>query len=148
MPEGKKVYAVTESDYDYYDIIAIFSTDEMRRKFLARLLPNHGYEEEEWNVDEYSGKPLPFQVNLRRNGRGKSTIKFWPYRDGNHFVMFTTGAGYTVKGGQARERRELYLECHVMAKDANEALEVANKKRLQIIADGKWQAGYDSRKEG
>ena len=105
-----KVFVVAPGEYSDYHIKAIFSTRELASEFIAeynRLVTDKwtkidGFPIEEWDVDEYTARPLGcWQVDIEENGAVRR--KGWDLEHDPHAPptvhdgYMTSGAGFVPR---------------------------------------------------
>ena len=138
----KKIYAVNSGSYSDYRVVALFSTPELAREFMAAV-PDSDYNEiEEFELD-------PNTADLIR--RGYSIWKVHMLRDGgiecvtrnNPEIYEVTNVGHRIWN---RTQAPAYvgkgipdiLTSMVWAKSETQAVKIVNEHRAQMIANGEW----------
>jgi hypothetical protein len=145
----EKAWMVTRGRYSDYGMIAVF-TDEASAKAYAEMLVANG------GVSDYDGAeveevPLnpsipvlpagcnPYCVRMERNGDSLARVDdygFWANADWGdrrcHWMK--RGRGGAVIGKIA------VWQFSVTARDEEHAVKIANERRVQLIANGKWES--------
>lgn len=138
----KKIYAVNSGCYSDYRVVALFSTPELAREFMAAV-PDGDYNQlEEFELN-------PNTADLIR--RGYSIWSVHMLRDGdtervtrnNPEVYEVTNVGHRI---WRRTRAPAYagkgipdiLTSTVWAKSETQAVKIVNEHRVQMIASGEW----------
>ena len=126
-----KVWAVEEGEYSDYHIIGVFSTKE-NAQIVADLFSGSVVE---WPVD-------PGITELRA---GLKRFRVFMYRDGSAEVESLQRTSYAFKvTGESeqnqviRSMRQSWIVPIIWAKDEKHAVKIANERRIQLIANGKW----------
>jgi hypothetical protein len=128
----KKVWIVTCGEYSEYGISAVFSTEENARLFIEAVAPSHydqGYRVEEYELD---GAPetrrglKPFAVYMNQEGYVIKCV--------HSSAPDAPDSPEFKKHGFVAGRFDL----SVWARDEKHAIEVANDKRRQYIAEHGW----------
>lgn len=136
------IYAVTSGEYSDYRIVALFSTPELAREFMAAV-PDYDYNK----IKEFELNPNT--ADLIR--RGYSVWSVHMLRDGTTERVSRQDVGtYEVSniGHRIWRRTEApaykgkgipdILTSMVWAKSEEGAVKIVNEHRAQMIANGQW----------
>lgn len=138
----KKIYAVNSGTYSEYRVVALFSTPELAREFMAAV-PDSDYNEiEEFELD-------PNTADLIRRGYSIWTVHM--LRDGGtEHVTRNNPEIYKVINVGHRIWRRTQVQAYmgkgipdilismVWAKNKTQAVKIVNEHRAQMIASGEW----------
>ena len=126
---SNKIYIVTEGCYDEYRVVAAFTSEEKARKYM---------DEFDFDLEEVELDPAP----LIQEG----DYKFY------HFIMYKYGAVHGIDVSvfkkkifqEEKIKLDVFaglacLQCGIKALTKDRALEIANVKRLELIASGEWK---------
>jgi len=123
-----KVYIVTVGSYSEYHIEAIFSTEELADGYVDRWGKHYGASVEEWDLDAIDPFEHPdldrYEVRMLRNGDTE-----WVHQEAGGREEDWIGAYW---GG------EQFLTVHCWARDGEHAVKIANERRAQAIAEGRF----------
>jgi hypothetical protein len=145
MPIQSKLYAVSTGCYSDYTVRAIFSNREKAQAFIDAV-PYNDYND----IEEYDLDP-PTVARLKR---GESVWVVWMLRDSTAEKVWRTKIElYNVTDPPShrlweRSKAPAYkgkgvqdcLVSTVWAKTEKQAVKVANEHRVQMIANGEWNA--------
>lgn len=140
----KVIYAVSSGSYSDYHICGVFSTKEKAEAFMAAVEDSDYNEIEEYELD-------PSAAELLR--RGYSVWRVLMLKDGavekakaTGNDRYDIGVAGTCKVWQ-RSKAPAYrgtgtpdvLDVHCWARTERQAVKMANEKRVEMIATGKWK---------
>ena len=126
------IYVVTAGEYSDYHIVAVFDNEPMATAFLSEYGRDATLEEYEANAgyDPIRQGRKRYSFHMYRNG-DTGPLLWECFADETYDTEFhlTPRIGRLV--GYA-------LHCAVWAKDRQHAAKIANERRAQLIASGKW----------
>lgn len=124
-------FMVTKGDYSDYHVIAVFTTREGAEAFLA-WYPNGTARIEDVPLDEQVQYPqgmLAYRVFFDVHGNSEAfQVDPDTVADDDSYPDFNG-------------REKMYTHC--WATDDRHAIKIANERRVQLIALGKWMPNYD-----
>jgi hypothetical protein len=135
------IHLILEGDDDGgYSIITAFSDKSMAYQFVAMTSDKQG------QYGCYRTESIQLDIYLEALNSDKKLYLIRMYRDGRHgiewrYTLSQDKADRYVKEGlnlQHPTLDEFYLWGYVYARDPQQAIEIANKKREQLIADRCW----------
>ena len=127
-----KVYVVTSGDYSDYHVERIFTTQKLAQAFTDEHRLNEDVEEYEIN-DTAPKLVVDFVVRMFRDGTVECS---WPNREWDDRPV--TPDQPIVQPGRTA-KNPLGMCFFVRTDDKNRAIKVANERRAQLIASGKWE---------
>ena len=135
-----KVYLVSEGSYSNYHIIGVFSTRELADKLAAH---DKDREVEEWELDADAervrvGLAL-YSAHMNEDGND-SNASAGEWEDDEKYYI-------TAVRKDANGEPEPTLYCTVYATDKQHAIKIANEKRIELIATGKFDEWRESRRK-
>lgn len=138
----KTIYAVNSGSYSDYRIVALFSTAERAREFMAAVKDSDYNEIEEFELDPNTADLIrrgysPWLVHMLRDGTTERVVRQEPEvyevtNIGHRIWRRTEAPAYKGKGIPD------CLISTVWAKSAEGAVKIANEHRAQMIASGEW----------
>lgn len=126
-----KVFVVTEGDYEDEQIRAVCST--LKKAQLAKRLYNSTNGIAEWELDnlpEHPKNTFPFMVKMDVNGNLADVIS-------------TDYSSLGTEWEPEYSNNPVNVIFRVWAKDEEDAVNVADKKRLELIKNNEWTTDYD-----
>jgi hypothetical protein len=136
-----KVYLVWKGEYSDADVYGVFSSEDSAKDF-SNLIGGRYIEDVELDEipPEYAapkGK-RPYEVVLKRNG---DVVEINPpesmFSSQENFELARQGK--SKLGSSMFDRDGKYFITFVFAKDKKQAIKIANDRRRQFIAEGKWK---------
>jgi hypothetical protein len=138
----KKIYAVNSGRYRDYRVVALFSTPELAREFMAAV-PDSDYNEiEEFELDLNTADLIRrgysiWTVHMLRDGCTERVTRNSPG------IYEVTNVGHqiwrrTQTPAYAGEGIPDILTSTVWAKSETQAVKIVNEHRAQMIASGEW----------
>ena len=123
-----KVYVVTSGDEEYMAIEDVASTAERGWALAAEV---HGGDVQVWDVDEDETVlvSVAFEIVMGRRGECRSVRAFVPEPEWEPSDKIGRW-GYRSKA--------ISLRCSCRAKTFEQAKEIANEKRVALLADNNW----------
>lgn len=135
---AKAIFALEDGSYSDYHVIGIYTTRE-RAETVQKLV---GGDINEWTLDpgwtEINTGLNRWRVWMLRDGTVEETFHekitgYWINEESMAWIWRRTQAlAYKDKGIPD------CLQCLVWAKNEKHAVKIANEKRAQMIAEGKW----------
>ena len=131
-----KVWAVEEGEYSDYHIVGVFSTKE-NAQIVADLFNG--------SVVEW-----PLDPGIEELNAGLQRFQVFMYRDGSAEVESLQRSSYAFPVKSESEQNQVIRSIRlqkgnkswivpiVWAKDKKHAVKIANERRVQLIAHGKW----------
>ena len=119
-----KVFVVTDGCYSDYRICAAFSTHEAAQKYKEALCGYDG-RVEEYDLDEYMEFTVDAWVEMDKEGAASVTF---------HKRATSHRIGADVKLHYFQNSRRFVVNTD----DIERAIKVANERRVELIASGKW----------
>lgn len=125
------VYLVTDGEYSSYNVLGICDTKK-QAEYAKRLFnSNNDIEEFELNgLPDHPPGMCMFRVKMDESGNNRYGYEFQTCQ-----ICPTNGAE-----GWRPYRQEIVFT--VWAKDAKHAVKIANEKRIQLLASGKWTTNH------
>src|SRR5262245_5421955 len=137
MSAEKKVYLVTSGSYSDYGVNAVFDSRELAE---AMIRGRDGYSIEEFVLNpgeqQYRAGQSLRSVTMRHDGSGVVVCDFGFAMEPSEDRIFIEQEQGWEPGPRAIVA--FVLECDVWSKDETHAIKVANERRGQWIADGRW----------
>ena len=151
--ENEKLYCVTSGSWDSYGIVAIFNTKELAEKFRDSF-NKKPYADDDDEIENFRGdsvneeiKEMPLNPNKEELLLGFKAYNLEINKQGetknveqavNPIYLRNCGYyTYPYAYGEPIEKKEyMFVSCY--AKDENHAIEIANKKRLEILEKNIW----------
>ena len=148
----KNIYIVTAGEYSDYHIVAVFSTEEKANAFCA-MFKSREFMVEDYEVDakvEATNKGLKqYHVNMNKDGSlfagwwnnptGISLYKDESLLDNFQTTDYLLDSNFNKRYNDPTIPKELFLGVICWAKDKKHAIKIANERRAQYIALGKWE---------
>lgn len=132
-PLLQAVFLVTRGDYSDYRVCAVFTEKALAEKYINSF---KGNPYEAFRIENYALNPYGYELKndykpffLRMTKEGNCTeinIKDSSYG----FEDEDTGMGFDIN-------KNMYIS--IFAKDETHAIKIANKKRVQLIAENHWK---------
>lgn len=130
-----KVFIVTSGSYSDYGIDAVFSSEELAKKFIESFAVS-GYmsmDIEEWELN-------PFDEDLKR---GRKPYMLRINKEGHAYDIELEDSTYGFDCQNRNQKKPFYdnkksLVLHVFADDENHAIKIANEKRVKILEADAW----------
>ena len=147
----KNIYIVTAGEYSDYHIVAVFSTKEKADAFCAMFRKGE-FDVVEYEVDakvEAINKGLKqYHVNMNKDGSlfaggwsnpsGITLFKNENLLDNFQTEDYLLDLNFGKRYFDPTVPKALHLEVICWAKDEQHAIKIANEKRAQYSANGKW----------
>lgn len=141
----KTIYIVTDGEYSDYQIVAVFDDEALAEAFRQHFGYEHGLEEFTLNpaTREVREGVTVYEVHMAKDGDVRGPVK-----SGGYFDLPATEVsiwGYDHRSNQwtsipYMRKHEwwntLFVRC--WAKDERHAIKIANEKRAEWLALGKW----------
>jgi len=130
----RKVYAVSAGAYSDYRVVAIFTTEELAKDFMTTVTDTTYNDIEEYALN-------PKSADLVR--RGYSVWAVLMTQDGTVVRTHNGVNSYDVTDSEGfywwrGPRGEPVLRSVAWAKTEKQAIKIANDRRTQLIASGRW----------
>ena len=132
MSENKKIYVVTQGSYSDYRIVAVYSDEEMANERAAQ--------EYDATVEGYDLNP-PLDHELGTRGYKVVMSKDGSSRVDIVGVYSGEDAWYAANGNRAIDAI-FYIS---FKGDKNQAIKIANERRIMLIASGEWDKAESER---
>jgi hypothetical protein len=121
------VYVVTSGEYSDYGVNAIFSTKELAQIYMEKFSNPDRFSEfndiQEWEVDDMEAdlrsNRKPFRISMQRDGQ----VTYC--ESGSYFGTYN---GTVLKFHDS-------LEISLFADDKDQAIKIANEKRLKYLLE-------------
>jgi hypothetical protein len=149
---GRIVFAVNSGSYSDYSVRALFSTREKAEAFMAAV-PDGDYNDiQEFELDPPAADMLRrgyavWYVTMLRDGTAEAVVR----RDASLYAVTSVGDVVLWERTKAPAYKGKgipdALRIDVWAKDEKSAIKIANEKRAQFIAEGKWPSAPSERAE-
>lgn len=132
------VWAVTDGEYSDFRVVGVFSTRERAEDACVRYGNRHA-RVSQWPVDpgfdELNHGLKTYWVVMQRNGDVTECCEYMGEP--------LDASGANVWPGEAYDARWYdwmngLLTHHILARDETHAIKIANEKRAELIAMGKW----------
>lgn len=126
-----KVYAITEADYDYYAIVAVFSTEALAKEYLAKyekVATGAGIDEFEVDTSNDLGAQAGFEIYLEKNPKMDSN---WPGLRTRPMMVSEESQSSWVPGTDT-------VRLLVIARGEREALRKVLAWRKRIVKNNLW----------
>jgi len=121
------IYAVASSnEYDYW-VAGIFDTKELAQLFIER------FQLQDMVIDEWTLNPHEQEIKA-----GLALYNVYIYQDGT--VQGPPRITTMVEPEEIDEWGDLRLHTQVYAKDEEQAIELANQRRLKLLAENRFVA--------
>jgi hypothetical protein len=128
MADGKKIYIITTGDYSDYSIEGVFDSEEKADRYLEAFPTSdatiEAHEVNPYDEDIQAGYRT-YEVVMDRQGGVISA------RQSNE-------PSYYAETLMSLDEKR--LSSRAFTKSKERAIEIANERRIQMIADGKWEA--------
>lgn len=131
-----KIYAISSGSYSDYSVDAVFSTREKAEAYMAAV--HHDWNDvEEYELDPPEAEQLreglkPWSVDIQRDGTvwhaHEKPAEFWGIRSAHVLIKVGHKDGLDI----------FALRVSCMARDKTHAVKIANEKRAEVIAMGRW----------
>ena len=138
-----KVYAVSTGIYSDYSVVAIFTTMELAQDFMDAVPSDYYNDVEEFDLNPDTANLIkqgysPWSVHMLRDGTTEKVSRYEPsaHNTASEFNIWRRSKAMAYKGKGIKDA----LACYVMAKSAEHAIKIVNEKRIQMIANGEWEA--------
>jgi hypothetical protein len=145
-----KVYVVTSGCYSDYGIEAVFSDREAASRYCKLRnadmsdggSDSHDYRIEEWPVDEEPVEDLPnglrgFRVRISKDGEVSKVHSYSVADVRIGYIRFyeadSRGWGYSQEFTGIES-----VSFPILARGEEQAIKIANEKRAQLVALGRW----------
>lgn len=129
------IYVVTSGCYSDYRIQGVFSTRELAEKLAAHHKSNSG-DVEEYVLDKKSLPEGMFKYQVVFDREGNTRV----YQQAPSEEERTMPYGYTLEGF----KKDDTMQTHCWATDEAHAAKIANERRVQIIAEGRWESNWEN----
>ena len=132
-PVLQAVFLVTRGDYSDYRVCAVFTDEELAKKYIDSF---QGNSYEEFRIENYQLNPFSFEL---KNDYKPFFLRM--KRDGECTEIYVKDSSY----GFEDEDIDIGFDIHknmyisIFAKDETHAIKIANEKRVQLIAQNRWK---------
>ena len=133
---AKQIFAVTSGSYSDYRVNALFSTRAKAQAFIDAVKDSDINSIEAYDLDppvaDLMGRGyVPWHVRMKRNGDVLSTSS-----EASVYRVESANRTEVNLWGAVNEAQTLVVVCWAKSSDA--AIKIANEKRAELIASGKW----------